>query len=75
MYAGQIVERGPAEESPSSPAHPYTQLLIASAPDPDNLGSVLEVEQRDAHDAGRRGVHVQPDEDQPGHERQRPEAQ
>jgi peptide/nickel transport system ATP-binding protein len=41
MYAGQVVERGPAEEVTQAPAHPYTQLLIASAPDPDNLGSVL----------------------------------
>jgi peptide/nickel transport system ATP-binding protein len=41
MYAGQIVERGPAEEITQQPAHPYTQLLIASAPDPDNLGSTL----------------------------------
>jgi peptide/nickel transport system ATP-binding protein len=42
MYAGQVVERGPAEEVTQQPAHPYTQLLIASAPDPDNLGSVLK---------------------------------
>ncbi len=41
MYAGQIVERGPAEEVTQQPAHPYTQLLVASAPDPDYLGSVL----------------------------------
>jgi peptide/nickel transport system ATP-binding protein len=41
MYAGQIVERGPAEELTQHPAHPYTQLLAASAPDPDNLGSTL----------------------------------
>jgi peptide/nickel transport system ATP-binding protein len=41
MYAGQVVERGPAEKVTQQPAHPYTQLLIASAPDPDNLGSVL----------------------------------
>jgi peptide/nickel transport system ATP-binding protein len=41
MYAGQIVERGPAEELTQRPAHPYTQLLIASAPDPDNLGGTL----------------------------------
>jgi peptide/nickel transport system ATP-binding protein len=38
MYAGQIVERGPAEEVTQHPRHPYTQLLIASAPDPANLG-------------------------------------
>ncbi|MGD0704328.1 MAG: ABC transporter ATP-binding protein [Trebonia sp.] len=42
MYGGKIVERGPAEEVTQHPAHPYTQLLIASAPDPDNLGSVLK---------------------------------
>jgi peptide/nickel transport system ATP-binding protein len=42
MYGGQIVERGPAEEVTQRPAHPYTQLLIASAPDPDNLGSLLK---------------------------------
>ncbi len=41
MYAGQIVERGPAEQLTQQPAHPYTQLLVASAPDPDNLGSAL----------------------------------
>jgi peptide/nickel transport system ATP-binding protein len=41
MYAGQIVERGPAEEVTQHPAHPYTQLLVASAPDPDNMGSAL----------------------------------
>ncbi len=41
MYAGEIVERGPAEEITQQPAHPYTQLLVASSPDPDNLGSAL----------------------------------
>ncbi len=41
MYSGQIVERGPAEDLTQHPAHPYTQLLVASAPDPDNLGSTL----------------------------------
>jgi peptide/nickel transport system ATP-binding protein len=41
MYAGEIVERGPAEEITQLPAHPYTQLLVAAAPDPDNLGSTL----------------------------------
>ena len=38
MYSGRIVERGPAEEVTQHPAHPYTQLLVSSAPDPDNLG-------------------------------------
>jgi peptide/nickel transport system ATP-binding protein len=41
MYAGRIVERGPAEELTQHPAHPYTQLLVASAPDPDDLGGIL----------------------------------
>ncbi len=41
MYAGEIVERGPSEELTQRPAHPYTQLLVASAPDPDALGSTL----------------------------------
>jgi peptide/nickel transport system ATP-binding protein len=41
MYGGQIVERGPAEELTQRPAHPYTQLLVSSAPDPDNLGTAL----------------------------------
>jgi peptide/nickel transport system ATP-binding protein len=41
MYAGQIVERGLAESVTQEPAHPYTQLLVRSAPDPDNLGRAL----------------------------------
>jgi peptide/nickel transport system ATP-binding protein len=41
MYAGHIVERGPAEELTQHPAHPYTQLLVASAPDPDDLGGIV----------------------------------
>jgi len=35
MYAGQIVEQGPSEDVTQTPAHPYTRLLIDSAPDPD----------------------------------------
>jgi len=42
MYAGEIVERGPSENVTQRPAHPYTQLLLASAPDPDALGETLE---------------------------------
>lgn len=37
MYAGQVVERGGSENITQRPAHPYTQLLLASAPDPDAL--------------------------------------
>jgi peptide/nickel transport system ATP-binding protein len=34
LYAGQIVEQGPADEVLSNPLHPYTRLLLASVPDP-----------------------------------------
>ncbi|MGH8794896.1 MAG: ABC transporter ATP-binding protein [Stackebrandtia sp.] len=36
MYAGRIVERGDSETVTQRPAHPYTRLLISSAPDPDS---------------------------------------
>jgi peptide/nickel transport system ATP-binding protein len=42
MYAGQVVELGPAEEVTQRPAHPYTQLLVSAAPDPDRLGEGLK---------------------------------
>ena len=35
MYAGQLVESAPSTELTDSPAHPYTQLLLSAAPDPD----------------------------------------
>ncbi|MDB1089274.1 ABC transporter ATP-binding protein [Streptomyces sp. ACA25] len=37
MYAGRLVEGGDSETVTQRPAHPYTQLLIASAPDPDRI--------------------------------------
>ena len=37
MYAGQLVEEAPSVSLTDSPAHPYTQLLLAAAPDPDRL--------------------------------------
>jgi peptide/nickel transport system ATP-binding protein len=37
MYAGQIVETGPAQTVTDEPAHPYTQLLLSAAPDPDRV--------------------------------------
>lgn len=38
MYAGQMVEGGPTEEVIQRPRHPYTQLLLSAAPDPDTMG-------------------------------------
>jgi len=35
MYAGQVVESGPAEAITDQPTHPYTRLLLSAAPDPD----------------------------------------
>ncbi|MCR6688319.1 ABC transporter ATP-binding protein [Cellulomonas sp.] len=37
MYAGRVVEQGDSEAVTQDPKHPYTQLLISSAPDPDDL--------------------------------------
>jgi peptide/nickel transport system ATP-binding protein len=52
MYAGEIVERGPAEDLTQQPAHPYTQLLLAAAPDPDNLDRTAAAAPREVHRAG-----------------------
>jgi peptide/nickel transport system ATP-binding protein len=35
MYAGQLVEAAPSVSLTDNPAHPYTQLLLSAAPDPD----------------------------------------
>jgi oligopeptide/dipeptide ABC transporter ATP-binding protein len=43
MYLGQIVEEGPAAELIGSPRHPYTQLLISSAPRPEPGGPARAV--------------------------------
>jgi len=37
MYAGQIVEHGPADRVLSEPQHPYTELLLSAVPDPDRV--------------------------------------
>jgi peptide/nickel transport system ATP-binding protein len=46
MYAGQMVEGGPSEAVTQAPKHPYTQLLLHAAPDPDRMlaGAVTETE-------------------------------
>ena len=37
MYAGQLVEAAPSVSLTDRAAHPYTQLLLAAAPDPDRV--------------------------------------
>jgi peptide/nickel transport system ATP-binding protein len=41
MYAGQIMEGGPSAEVIQHPLHPYTQLLLSAAPDPERMGTSL----------------------------------
>jgi peptide/nickel transport system ATP-binding protein len=43
MYAGELIEGGPAELVTQQPGHPYTRLLIDSAPDPDRDESVPRI--------------------------------
>jgi peptide/nickel transport system ATP-binding protein len=44
MYAGRVVEGGDSETVTQRPAHPYTQLLIDSAPDPDQIAGARAAE-------------------------------
>ncbi|HZU77990.1 MAG TPA: ABC transporter ATP-binding protein [Dehalococcoidia bacterium] len=37
LYAGQMVEGGPSDAVIEEPKHPYTQLLLSAAPDPDRM--------------------------------------
>ena len=42
LYAGRIVEEGMTEEVINAPQHPYTQLLMSTAPDPRLPLAVIE---------------------------------
>ncbi|GAA2090366.1 ABC transporter ATP-binding protein [Pseudolysinimonas kribbensis] len=44
MYAGELIEGGPAESVTQHPGHPYTRLLIDSAPDPDRPEGVQRIQ-------------------------------
>ncbi|MGH8889673.1 MAG: ABC transporter ATP-binding protein [Acidothermaceae bacterium] len=54
MYAGRMVEGGDSETVTQRPAHPYTRLLIESAPDPDRLAG-SSVDESDAAAADKTG--------------------
>lgn len=42
MYAGEMVESGPAERVTQRPGHPYTRLLLAASPDPSRDGFLTD---------------------------------
>ncbi|TCN35055.1 peptide/nickel transport system ATP-binding protein [Kribbella orskensis] len=52
MYAGRMVEGGDSETVTQTPAHPYTRLLIESAPDPDRLDRVGDPKNAPEDEAG-----------------------
>jgi peptide/nickel transport system ATP-binding protein len=41
MYAGHLVESGPAEAVLNDPKHPYTQLLLSAVTDPDDEAAAV----------------------------------
>jgi oligopeptide/dipeptide ABC transporter ATP-binding protein len=43
MYAGQVVEQGPASQVLSRPAHPYTAGLLASLPQPGQSRALVPI--------------------------------
>lgn len=69
MYAGELVEQGPAEQVLTAPRHPYTAGLLASHPDGQPRGTLRPI-QGAPPEAGQlpvgcafaaRCAHVQPD--------------
>ena len=42
MYLGDLVELGPAAELVSNPLHPYTELLLSSAPEANDRTTALQ---------------------------------
>ena len=44
MYAGELVEAGPAADVLSDPRHPYTRGLLTSLPRPGHSGDLIPIE-------------------------------
>jgi peptide/nickel transport system ATP-binding protein len=44
MYAGRMVEAGPAETVLTDPRHPYTQLLLSAVADPGEEGTSISAD-------------------------------
>jgi len=60
MYRGEIVEAGPAEAICHAPAHPYTRLLLAAAPDPLRRGQLRGRARPKGADQGSQGCGFAP---------------
>jgi oligopeptide/dipeptide ABC transporter ATP-binding protein len=55
MYRGTIVEQGPSVDVLARPRHPYTKLLLASAPSVDGEVDLKQINTLAARDASPRG--------------------
>ena len=63
MYHSRIVEEGPADELCEQPRHPYTELLLASIPDPDPVVQATRRERRRELAVGVAGASGNPEPD------------
>jgi oligopeptide/dipeptide ABC transporter ATP-binding protein len=68
LYRGQLVEYGPADQVFSAPLHPYTALLMASAPSVrhDRPFSVRQLRRAGQHGVGQHGAGPPPAESADG---------
>ncbi len=61
MYAGQVVEHSRGTALVDAPTHPYTQLLIASVPDPANpIASATDTGEQNLSTIATRGCRFNP---------------
>lgn len=56
MYAGRLVEKGPTKAALSTPAHPYTQALLAAKPSYENKGHALKTVEGSVLPLHERGI-------------------